>query len=430
MTDTKVEYKAPVYSGPPIGTIVTSAEQIKALPQGTVIAEVRQSANAVAYRYERPDGRHWQHLYQGGLHTAQTVWDAWAKSSPFVVESLGIDLPETVEQFGARLRGQMVRAEERARSTSNIADAVFRDVGVQFRASVGMRIINYTDLRKLQVEGTRVYTGSPETDDFAVWEWSEAGWQLKSGKGQDPQSAWSVVIESLPDRTEPDEWFTKEPTEEDPFQIATLRAKVWNRGWKEKVGRGWCGEYENIMTQGGLTMESAQLPLPAGAVFGQAVNVEQAYAQAIGTTFKVNNEAGELLAVFVRDARSRNRAGTRRAWARKEWKGGHFAEKMIVVSTPTRVPTPGPDGRFDTLVRVGRLIPELPWDKELDSLPVGTRIVNDERPGLRNPCYQKVEDGGWGVAGRFGDPEEPTVAQYVSGNFSDSYWYLRIGGAK
>lgn len=412
----------PGYLGPTTGERITRIEQIVAVPDGTVLVNVAEPAHRIDSPFEGREERRWRDLYSGGSLTDQELAERATTDNPFEVESLPVDLFETAEQFAWRFRDLAITGAERALNRASHAIEILDKIGVEFQPSVGMRVTNAHDRASLKKGGTRVYVGDPENPaEFALFEHNGGTWEKVFGEGErTPDTAVAVVIDAIDGKTEPDEWFVKAPTEEDVAEVARLRSRAWKLGFQSKTAKGWCNEFERVMLRGGITEDSARLPLPGGATLNGEVTVEQARAQQIGSYFKVM-DGNKVTAIFVRSNKSKNKAGTRRVWASEAWSGGHFADRMTLVSTPDEV------GRFG-VARLGSLGMGS-WVTELTSLPVGTRI----RPNGSRDVFQKVEPQrgyNWSYIGS--EPFAPESAaernvSYSDGSFGANYHYLRIG---
>jgi len=410
------------YDGPMIGDVITTVEQIAALPDGSTIIGTTSRTAFTASRLpgETYEGR-WNRAF-----TDRTLLNGMKeRGGTYVVDSLPVDLFETAEQFAARFRDLTLTGNERARGYANDAVEVLDQMKVPFRPTVGMRLTSRhdRDLLAQSTEPVRVYVGRPEDpDSFAIWIGQGGRWDRVFGRNPaEPREVVAVVIDAIGEKTEPDEWFVKEPTPEDAEEVSRLRAVAWKLGFAKKMSKGWCDEFERVMLRGGVTAECLKYPLPGGVREGQVVTVEQAAALMVGSTFKVVRN-DKVVALFRRVEKSTNKAGTQRIWAAEGEKVGHYAEHMVLASGY-------PDLGDGVLAKVGDLTGKR-WDLELAWVPVGTRVVNGSAIG--GNVFEKVNNSDreyqWGHLGR--DPNNflnNPPPQYLHGSFNEGYHYIRIG---
>lgn len=390
------------YSGPMIGDRITSREQLDQLPDGALISRIPGGQTRLEKQGESWNG-----------YEADYMWDQYVSKQPFVVETLPVDLFETPEQFAWRFRDLSITGAERALNSPSYATEVLDGLGIKFTPSVGMRVTNTYD-RKFIPNGSRVYVGDPEQPEtFGLWVRDGGRWNLVFGQGATPpENAVAVVIDTLPDRTEPDEWFVAQPTPEQIAEVQQLKATVWKAGWAKKTQHGWCSEYERIMLRGGLTADVALAPLPGGVKVGDVLTPEQAALLPVGTVLR-GDENGEW-AVFRRVENATNRAGTALLAESPGWNGHHFHPLMKLM-------THGTEGlRTDA-----RFIMEVHSTDEMDQMPLGTQITTSARATV----YQKVPLGQ--VNRHWADLRTTRTAQHAHEAFWAgricSYYYIRIG---
>lgn len=397
-----------VYDGPMVGDVITTVEQLDALPEAAVL--VRQQGtetcsawkigpNTPEYAREGWDGM-WYDNYHGRLDAEALI----RHLAPYTVtvESLPVDLFETLDQFKWRFRDLALTGNERALGRSDSAQQILGTLGIEFTPSVGMRITNRHDRKELP-ENTRVYTGSPDDPkSFALFQKINDGWVKVFGEANtDPAQSVAVMVDALPVegglKTEPDEWFSKVASPEDAAQVRQLRRSGWMEGLKEKHAHGWCDEFERVMLRGGMSAELTKVQLPGGIKVGDSVSVEQARFLPVGSTFLFRDETGEVVGLYRRIEEATNKAGTQRVWARNGWeKKGQFQKQMTLVN--------------DVLNQLGPAdllpLPDVAFQR---SLPIGSRIS----PTGGGATYQKVVDDNtgtvptWVECSRNREPTEP-----------------------
>lgn len=399
------------YTGLMEGDPITTQQEIGSLPRATLLITPSGDVEKFADDY-------YVLLHRGSGYDGAGMWREFG-GQKVTVKSLPIIRFETPEQFAWRFRDLSIVGDERVLGSTLHAIPTLEQLKVEFRPTPTMRITNTHD-RYLLPEGARVYTGDPDMpESFGLFVHTpNKTWNKVFGgpKAETPGGASAIVVDSIGDQTEPDEWFVREPTVEDLHALRVLRAKVWKAAYQTKRQNRWCEEFERIMLRGGLTRDSANVPFPNGVQFGDAVPAEEAARLPEGTIFRVSNDDGRPIAVYQRSENSRNRARTVRLWG-AEGVTGNYAKSMVVVSDGTH-----------GLGMVGSLT-GLRWDRELALMPPGTQITTDDRT-----CFERVppeqERGArcWALS-LVGSEVTSELGQYRNDAFSTGYHYCRIGGA-
>lgn len=317
----------PVYDGPQVGDVVTTLEQLTALPVGSVVA---RSSNP-QYRFQRGDafGRRedeWFAVHGGDYYRPDYVV---ANHKDLVVDSLPERIgTESLGQFAWRFRDLALTGAERAGQGARVALEVLERMDLPFRPTPGLRITSSHD-RELLPEGTKVFTGVPEEwDTFGIFAKTAGRWVKEFGgaTAKPPEEALAVVVEEVEGKVDPDEWLTRPGTDADRHKIAAFRAKAWTEGVRAKQQRGWCEEFERVMLRGGVTANSPQEVDFNGFRLGQVVTPEQAAGLPVGTALTVLTDTA--FAIFERVENSSNRAGTRRVDGFNF--AHHYAPQMVI----------------------------------------------------------------------------------------------------
>lgn len=428
-----------IYDGPMVGDVITTAEQLDALPEAAVVVRHQGTENYSAFKIGPntpgwPGDEYvgqWYDYYHGRCSSATLIQNL--RDYTVVVESLPVDLFETLDQFKWRFRDLAITGNERALGSSKSARTILEALKVEFTPSVGMRITNQHDRAELP-DGSRVYVGSPEGDpgQFAVWQKREGkGWDRVFGEATTtPVEAVAVVVDALPAdgtvKTEPDEWFAKVATPEDAAQVRAMRRSGWIEGLKEKAAHSWCDEFERVMLRGGMSEELTKLQLPGGIKVGDSVTVEQAASLPVGSLFTVT-EDGQVVGIYRRTADAKNKAGTERLWGSNGFeKKGNYQPGMTLINDAVNNPN-------DT----GDLWVPMPDQAFMAALPIGSRIARlEDARAVSGRFYQKIIDtpgmgGGWKLwrKGR-GEPVN-AIRDHLDGAFwtrsTSSYGVTRFG---
>lgn len=424
------------YDGPMVGDVITTLDQLNALPEAAVLRRMDErieNYSAIKTGPNTPDYStytdHWLDSTFGLITSERLATNIESQSLTYAVESLPVELFETLDQFKWRFRDLAITGAERALSRHSYAVEILDALKIDFTPSVGMRIVNRFDRGQLPV-GTRVYTGNPDDPErFSVAEKHTTGWVPIFGPTVEVATAPVVVVDALPDpdspgevKTEPDEWLVKVASPEDAAEVRKLRRSGWVEGLKSKTRHSWCDEFERIMLRGGMSEELTKVSLPGNAKAGEAVSAATAAQFPVGTYFSVS-EDNRLVAVYVRVEEASNKAGTQRVWATPRWeKRGNYQKSMVLINEEPGIEEGVPISNIDMLA----------------SLPVGSRISLRDRG---ESFYQKMRDPGnnssdcWRVLGtdRSGpEPREGVAPQYANRAYfthgATQFKVFRFGG--
>ncbi len=244
-------------------------------------------------------------------------------------------------------------------------------------------------------EGTIVFTGNPETPmtGYGVWQRQRGTWvRLLGGNDSYPERQRAIVVHSINgDRTVP-EWWGTPGTEEDVAEINKFKAVAWRHGWTLKREQSWCGTYESIMAQFGLTAAVTQVSA-GGLLVGQHVSPDQAKSLPVGTLLSwVSTNGTAERALYVRTTGADNVAGTVRVGGENERSARNYRSSMTIVAIPSsdfrNRPAMLPSSEWWRFIPVGTIF--CPIDD-----PSEYRIFPEGRAGTRQDSI--TERGRWSL---------------------------------
>lgn len=168
---------------------------------------------------------------------------------------------ETVHQYMWRFRQHALRGAVQNGVSYDASERALRDMGAgaeHFPLGKGVRMLNPQDMRSLPTD-TLVYLGSPAFyGGFMVWQKRGNSWHRVLGEGgRSPEEGrGGCTILTLGNSDATPAWVTASPSEGEAGRIAEFKATAWRRGWELKREQSWCGTYENVMRQFGLTRDA------------------------------------------------------------------------------------------------------------------------------------------------------------------------------
>lgn len=124
---------------------------------------------------------------------------------------------------------------------------VLRTLGVfDMEIGPGVSVRNNYDLSRL-VDGTILYHGAvTDPRRYAVVAWRKRQGMIRllgNGRADPP---WTIDV--MPDHERP-AWLDVPPAEDETERIMQFKKEAWRVGYEEKVRRGWCGTFEQVMSQ-------------------------------------------------------------------------------------------------------------------------------------------------------------------------------------
>lgn len=352
------------------------------VPVGTVM-------KSGAYDYQVTGDRMWERVsnrqYRYGV--GDFTWANCAVVSfPAGMEYL--ETPrETLAQYKWRFRDHALAAAVANGVNYSASDRALQDMGAgadQFPLGAEVRIKNPQFLQNVPT-GTVVYRGTPgDVNGFSVWVKNRGGsWNrlLGNPNHRSPRDMVApVTIHQYQGSHAAPEWATVEGTDEDESLIAEFKATAWSRGYQLKREQSWCGTYENVMNQFGLTRESVRRN---GHVTGTRVSAEGAAALPEGTFLgwqSSNNPAERVL--FVRTNTVSNVARTVKVDGTDGSSDRNYHSSMVVVSIPDA-------GRGWAECRAEMPVSS-PW---VHLLPIGTTFTNSENAQFQYTPEPRNADG-------------------------------------
>ena len=219
--------------------------------------------------------------------------------------------PETWGQFLWRFRDHVLAMSTRSGIHISPVQRALGTLGVGDERPLvpGMRVVNNTDLGRIAY-GTQVSVGDR-------MDWSHYGLHVRDGR-----NGWTQLlgdyrglpggrrtIEAVPVPVEP--WLD-ETVSDMASAISQFQVKAWLIGAKAKQENSWCGTYESVMKQLGITAQVLTNVTVDGLKVGDVITPSVARRLPPGSILVVNNGASREW--FVRDTAAANQAGTRRLW--------------------------------------------------------------------------------------------------------------------
>lgn len=338
------------------------------LPVGTVMVYSN-------HQYRLTPDRMWERVNDPGHRYGNTDFNMHRASVHSLPDGLSfIELPtETVGQYKWRFREHALANATQHGVSYAASEQALRDMGAgpeAFPLGAGMRIKNPTTARDTP-DGTVMYTGRPDVvRGYVVWQKSGGRWVRLLGEPvQQPGSTRSTyTVASINGDATPPAWLTSQGTEEDEKAIAEFKATAWRRGWQLKREQSWCGTYESVMSQFGLTREV--LRTAHGVSVGGRVSAEAAANLPVGTLLGWMSENNpEERVLMVRTNAVSNVARTVKIGGSEGSSGRNYHSSMILVSLPADERGGAWSGYLAEIQNAS------PWRR---FLPVGTTFTNAE----------------------------------------------------
>lgn len=245
-----------------IGDAMTD-EQLNVLPQGSVVNLQTDAHYALVLAVKGLDGR-WHRVDNDAATQPSRDNHLWA-----VPEGV-LGRQETIEEYKHRFHAKVLAAAERqlGRNDADVAGVLGRLGLPTLGVSEGVSVAPDAEVP----DGTTVMAFDPAHPEYQTWTRVDGGWRTT---GRRPVPTTLVMVVSSP-RAE----IRTEPRASDAADIAAFKAKAWAEGWALKRRKGWCGAYEQVMRDVGLTAADS-LPdfsafaetdawrdLPTGALLG------------------------------------------------------------------------------------------------------------------------------------------------------------------
>lgn len=250
-----------------IGDAVRPGPAAEALPQGSVLNHQTDAHYPNELMEKGLDGR-WHRVANGAI--TDPVGILWS------VPQGELGRQETIDEYRERLRAKVLAATERQLGRDDpdvkgLLDRLGLSEGVIIEGS-------HPNYAKPIPDGVVVMAYDPSSPDYHVWRREDGRWRLEYGttytQPNEPRQEYVTVAEV------PEQVIRHTPNDTDAAEIAAFKAQVWTEGWALKRRRGWCGAYEQVMRDVGLSAADS-LPdfstfaetdqwrdLPAGAVLG------------------------------------------------------------------------------------------------------------------------------------------------------------------
>lgn len=195
----------------------------------------------------------------------------------------------------------------------------------------GQVVSNGHDLQQLPV-GSIYYIGHPDRSKLlTVWQVGEMGRHARVLGSGERRAGQPVTVHSLPDFESPE---PEPPADDKTWADIALRA--WRVGRVFKKRQAWCSVFESTLASLGINDKTVVTAAGVGTQHGpgDTITWDQVRTLPEGSLLWWRWRNKTAAAVYVRDDRVRNRAGTRRAWGYSDDEENSH-DQMTVVKVPS-----------------------------------------------------------------------------------------------
>ena len=327
---------APAVPLPTVGDFITSTDQVRAMPIGSVI-RVHLTPDRT---YTKINYDEWSQGNTGIIthHDGDFSLRSYNVVASYPAVPVALPLADTELRYRWKFRQHVLRAQADHGVSDRAVNGALDRLGAgrdAFTLGAGLLINDRRDVDALP-RGSVFVVGRPETlRGFGVWALRTTGWTQLLGEntGLVPPGR---IEQYGDDRTVPG-WLTDPATPEDEARIRAFKAMVWKVGWRVKEDQGWCGTYETVLRTFGIdaSAEYEAAAADGGSLLGRVMRGAEAMALPLGSVLRWQATADPVgrQGWFVRSAASSNQCGTRLlfGWRNDGINLGGFANRMTVM---------------------------------------------------------------------------------------------------